>query len=529
MMAKGSKSNFLAVFRADASVAMGTGHVMRCLTLADELAGRGGQVAFVGRLPPYLMDVLSSRGIPVYSLNQAPPLTPESPEPGESPFLWRDDAAYTRSTLNETGRPDWLVVDHYGLDEKWEQALRPHVGRIMVIDDLANRPHDCDLLLDQNYFRSPESRYGRWVRSSTRLLLGPGFALLRPQFREARKTLRRRDGLRRIHVFLGGSDPENQTRKVLEAYRLLNLPGVGVDVVVGAGNPYLAEVEAMAKACSAIRLHVQVENMADLMAQADLGIGAGGSASWERLAMGLPTLVISIAANQEELSRNLAETGAIQYLGTASRVSVEMVASAMKRLMDHPDELLRMSEAARRLVDPDGVVRTADVMLGGDGAADERPLCLRAAASTDMERVFVWRNALETRRYANDGSEVGWDTHVRWFTEALASPTRHLLIAEAGDEAVAVLRYDVEDEQAEVSVYLVPGFAGRGLGRRVLEAGNVWVSETLPAVRRLLATILPDNIASRKSFSAVGFQPTNHANEYVLTLHRKSEQSDGAY
>jgi len=221
--------------RADASVQIGTGHVMRCLTLADELRGRDAEIVFVCReFAGNLCGYIEEKGYVVHRL----PVS-DAPDQGVGADLkhaawlgadWQTDGGQVEEIIKRLAAPlDWLIVDHYALDERWEEYLRPYVKKIMVIDDLADRAHDCDLLLDQNFYENLESRYDGLVSAWCKKLLGPKYALLRPEFREARKNLRKRDGhVKRIMIFFGGSDPANETTKALEAIRMLKRPDIAV-------------------------------------------------------------------------------------------------------------------------------------------------------------------------------------------------------------------------------------------------------------------------------------------------------------
>jgi UDP-2,4-diacetamido-2,4,6-trideoxy-beta-L-altropyranose hydrolase len=342
-----------ALIRTDASVQIGTGHVMRCLTLAGDLAKEGTEVFFVTRdWPGNLSGLIRERGFQVFVL----PGPDSAGLHDELEWLrdhWEEDAAETQRLIcnNKTaGVRSRLVVDHYSLDAQWERALRSSVNEIMVIDDLANRPHDCDVLLDQNYYRDMDRRYRGLVPGDCRLLLGPKYALLRPEFHEAKRQLRQRDGtIRRILVFFGGSDPTGETVKALEAFKLLGLTDVIADVVVGASNPHRAAIERLCAGMPATRFHCQVANMAELIAGADLAIGAGGSVTWERCYLGLSALVITVAANQVETIRDLAETGAVWYLGRHEEVSVEKLAQAVEKLRKEPKRVKEMSERGMEL------------------------------------------------------------------------------------------------------------------------------------------------------------------------------------
>lgn len=326
----------VVVFRVDASVQIGAGHVMRCLTLAEELRNNCGEISFISReLPGNLIEYIEKRGFSVYRI---------APAPGKD--QWRSDAEKTRNALiDNNSKPDWLIADDYGLDKRWESALRPWVKRIFCIDDLADREHDCDLLLDQNYYHNIESRYQHLVPENCRQLLGPKYALLRREFKAARQTLRERDGsVNRILVFYGGSDPTNETAKALAALKFLNRPDITVDVVVGAANPNKERINEICFTMTNTCFHCQVENMAELMAWADLSLGAGGTATWERCCLGLPSLVTIVAENQRETVKALAEDGVVWNMGWHEDVGAEKLADAVKVILDSPDFLMKMTQ-----------------------------------------------------------------------------------------------------------------------------------------------------------------------------------------
>lgn len=331
------------IFRVDASVDMGSGHVMRCLTLADELKRVGADASFICRdAPGNLCDYVEEYGFTVYRL----------PDEGRASEDWATDAQQTIATLKGMAAPiQWLVVDHYVLDARWEAALREMAANVLVIDDLANRPHHCDLLLDQNLHERMKMRYGSLIPSSCRQLLGPSFALLRPQFRQARGRSGERDGvIRRLHVCFGGSDPTNETIKALQAIDSLQMPEIAVDVVVGNANPHRELVERYCESRPYAYYHCQVENMAELMAKADLAIGAGGVSMWERCCTGLPAITIVVAENQREATHAAAGRGAVRNLGWHADVQPRDIAQALQDLLEEPASLKRMGEQAKALV-----------------------------------------------------------------------------------------------------------------------------------------------------------------------------------
>ena len=343
---------------------------MRCLTLAGTLREQRLMATFVCREHPgNLCDFIEAQGFPVKRLPMPrATLLPEAGA-GYAAWLggsWADDTAQMRALIDQAGtRPHWLVVDHYGLDARWENSLKASVERIMVIDDLADRPHDADLLLDQNLYPGMDRRYAGLVKADCTQLLGPSHALLRPEFIEARAQLRVRDGsIRRVLVFFGGSDVTNETGKALDAMAMLDMPGVEVDIVVGAANPRRDALAARCAALPNVRFHCQVAHMGELMASADLSLGAGGSTTWERCATGLPSLVIAVADNQVAIAQGVDQAKAQRYLGTEHEVSARMLASAITALRDNPDALQVMSAAALALVDARGAGRVVAALKG---------------------------------------------------------------------------------------------------------------------------------------------------------------------
>lgn len=341
--------NMKVLVRADASVDIGSGHLMRCLTLADQLRNGGAEVAFVCRdIPGAMFDLLQSCGYRFAKL-------PMTEADKISQKLDAEETIGAAGQLFPDGI-DWLVVDHYEFDAAWERMLRPYACKIMVIDDLANRVHDCDLLLDQNYYRDQDQRYKGFVPDKCIALLGPKYVLLRPEFAEVRQRPRTRDGtVRSILVFFGGSDPTNQTQRTLEALRLLDRPDIYVDVVVGLANPSRNIIQTLCDELSNVTFHCQVSNMAELILNADLGIGAGGAAMWERCCMGLPTITVVFAANQERTTEDVAEIGAIEYLGWSDQLSSKDYAQAITEMLENSQKVRRIGNTALGVLQPSSV------------------------------------------------------------------------------------------------------------------------------------------------------------------------------
>ena len=363
-------------FRADASLQMGTGHVMRCLTLADALRKRGAICSFVCRPHPgHLLALIAQRGhqtLALHDLQEGAQFNRNATAHGH--WLgtdWATDAQDTQQTLSAHigSQPvDWLVVDHYALDARWEEALRPQAKRIMVIDDLADRPHACDLLLNQNLGRT-ELDYGGLLKGKTITLVGPLYALLRPEFAALRaQSLVRRQSkpqLRRLLITMGGVDKDNATGQVLAVLQICSLPAdLHVTVVMGPHAPWLAQVQVQAAQMPwPTDVLVGVDNMAQLMAESDLAIGAAGGTAWERCSLGLPSLELVLAQNQLPGTMALHEAGAAVAMETLQLITDffahQQSASGAKEVLN------KLSQAAAAITDGEGCQRTVTHMLKG--------------------------------------------------------------------------------------------------------------------------------------------------------------------
>lgn len=488
--------------RTDASGRIGTGHLMRCLTLADTLRAGGARTRFVCRpLPAGLGELVAGRGHELASLPPGSDAVRALPDPPHAEWLGAtqaDDADATLAALAGEGTWDWLVVDHYALDARWEARLRSVARRILAIDDLADRRHDCDALLDQNFYADGPARYEGLVPGHCLRLLGPRHALLRPEFGAARARLRERgDTVRRLLVFFGGIDARNLTGAALDALDALGLDA-DVDVVIGAAHPQRAVLEARCAARPRTTLHVQAANMAELIAAADVGIGAAGVATWERCALGLPALAFSVAANQQALWRDAAREGLL--LGPAiDACDPSALAQQLRALVDNPALRAHLARRGLETVDALGAARVARVLL-------QPEVVVRAATEADARDLFEWRNAPEVRRFSRNDAPIAWDDHRRWLAATLADSRRVLLVGSAGGSPVGVVRYDLAGGEAEVSIYLAPGQAGRGLGRALLDAAEHWLAARHSEVSLVSAEALAGNDASHRLFTGCGFE-----------------------
>ncbi len=355
------------VFRVDSSLQIGTGHVMRCLTLADALREHGAKCHFVCRaLEGNLTELVTTRGHGVTRLPAPRPNFMTEHTQQYAAWLgvdWETDALETRQVLGEH-HCNWLIVDHYALDYRWEQALRSRVSKIMVIDDLADRRHDCDLLLDQNLGRL-ESDYSGLLQSETEVIVGPHYALLRPEFSDLRlHSLARRaePTLKRLLVNLGGVDRDNVTLKVLNALQLCKLPTeIEIKVILGTTSPGLRDIEEFAaKMPRSTQVLAGTDKMAQVMAESDLAIGAAGVTAWERCALGLPSIIIILAENQKNGGQALCDSGASLTL-----TGPEQIAQLLDDILNDAriNVLKLMGNAAAKICDGKGTGRIVQKLV----------------------------------------------------------------------------------------------------------------------------------------------------------------------
>ncbi|HHW36021.1 MAG TPA: UDP-2,4-diacetamido-2,4,6-trideoxy-beta-L-altropyranose hydrolase [Bacillales bacterium] len=341
------------LIRADASIEIGSGHVMRCLTLADMLKEEGATIYFNCReMEGHLCDLIEAKGYQcLRNLNI------------KQMFDQKTDAIETLRLINSTGlRFNLIIIDHYQIDEQWEQVVRKAVPKIMVIDDLANRRHDCDLILDQNYFNKFETRYDGLISENCRKLLGLKYLLLRPEFYEDNLTEENKnETIIDVLIFYGGSDPTNETLKVLDALDLIDITGFAIHVVVGSSNSNRELIESRCKERH-YHFYVQINYLAELMRKADLALGAGGVTMWERCYLGLPSVVTVVANNQRESTEAAAEAGAVWNLGWHECVEIENLVDIINRAKEDPVSLKEMSKKAKQLMQSDIKYQTHPVV-----------------------------------------------------------------------------------------------------------------------------------------------------------------------
>lgn len=473
----------LAVFRADASSGIGGGHVVRCLALATALREFGWRCLFVScEGTTQTVPALEQSGCEIIEIPNTSSASP---------------VALTSILTGGCGR---LIVDAYNLDADYEAAIRPWTRQIIAIDDLANRNHDCDVVLDQTLNRRPDE-YAALVPPSCRLLLGTDFALLRPEFsdRSRKRHSAAQQAVRKVLIAPGQTDPSHITGRAVEATQAA-LADAEIDIVIGQPSANL--LEELESRSGSIRLHLNVsaQAMAELVSGADLAIGSGGVSSLERCVLGLPSIVIVTAENQTHVATELERSGAVVVAGSCADVSVSTLTKQISELANAPKRLSKMSERASVICDGRGVFRAIAAMVPPAQTSDGTAVLLRAAEPCDAKIMYDWQSNADTRKYARNQHMPSFRDHKNWLNEKLANPSCLFTIAEVDNVPVGLLRLDRAVEGAEISIVVEPESRGRGLGSAMLRLARALVpGETL------LAYVKSGNRASISLFESAGF------------------------
>ena len=524
-------------FRTDASTRMGTGHVMRCLVLAEALRARGAHAEFICREHQgHLIATLREHAFPVARL-PAPSSAGDAGKENYAAWLGvspLEDAEQTMQAL-PVDDPDWIVVDHYGLDIEWETRVRARAGRMLVIDDLADRPHDCDALLDQNYATAGGRRHAGLVPERCDLLMGPRYALLAPEYESYRRTQPPRDGrVRRVLVYFGGADPSNMTGQALAALSAPAFRHLAVDLVIGTNHPHREALEAEAAARPDTCMHGTRPHLADLMVRADLAIGAGGVTTWERMCLALPSLVVGIAENQRPTNEALAAAGLIQYVGDVRSVGAVEIRDALTSLIEDRERLARLSSRGRILVDGRGTSRVTDVLLGDAG--DEDPVRTRnelheADACPDgfdtfrfawidrcrAAEVLALRNMPHVTAQMRSGEAITETDH-RTFLDAYDHLDRYdfVLVDASRDRYVGAFYVTNIGSTPEIGKYIgAPDYLGRGIARQAM-LRLLDFCRSMTGLRRLSAMTRRDNQRNIALNAGLGFAPSSTQGDYVV-------------
>ena len=493
---------------------------MRCRTLARELRRRGAEVCFLCRRQPGDLINLLKDEFQVLALHEQHLAACDGLKGRDLYGAWLgcsqdQDAADCLQVLTEAGFTSacWLVVDHYGLDACWEEQLLVGLSgsdsapKLLVIDDLADRLHQADLLLDQNFFGEvTEQRYQALVPTNCLQLLGPYYSLLGPEYAQLRPLVPPRNQFRRVLVFFGGVDSSNLTGRALEALMNPLLSELAVDVVLGLQSPHHKEVAELVARRPATALHGHLHSLAGLMARADLAIGAGGATTWERACLGLPSLVVVSAVNQLPFAQALDDAGHLRLLGEEASVTTDQIRFALLSLISKKGT----SEAATGLTDGWGAPRLAIAMLGS-----QQKISLRPATDVDESLLAHWSNDLQVRANSFMQELIEQPDYNNWLQKSLVNSNCLLLIVTTADGCpIGQFCLDRKPSsengvasQAQLQLLLDRCALGHGLASELLRSGLQLMEQHWGPDSNSVADVLSGNTASDVCFASAGFFP----------------------
>jgi UDP-2,4-diacetamido-2,4,6-trideoxy-beta-L-altropyranose hydrolase len=483
---------------------------MRCLTLASALRDRGAECRFVCREHTgHLLNLIRKQrfeaiGLPLHESDGFSVPETDTQPLAHAAWLGTDWATDARQTKVGAGERvvDWLVVDHYALDARWESAMRSQCRKIMVIDDIADRRHDSDLLLDQNLFSNMTERYIGKIPESCGQLLGPHYALLQPLYEDLHPRIPPREGpIRRILVYFGGADAHNLTGMTVAAFLALGRKDITLDVVINPSNPHRDSIRHQIEGCPQIALHEGLSSLAPLMAQADLSIGAGGATSWERCCLGLPSLVITLAANQTPIARELDRLGLIQWLGDESEVSESTLMNTLGYLCT-TGLASDWSDRCRQRVDGGGVGRVASILM----LNAQSKLKVRLARVDDEALILQWANDCLVRQNAFAPNPIDQSTHREWFRRRLRDVElcRIYVLQTEDNLPIGQVRFDLIDKSWAIDYSLDALARGHGLGKVLLQSAMQALRASMTGVL-LFGRVKTTNLASCRVFESLGF------------------------
>jgi UDP-2,4-diacetamido-2,4,6-trideoxy-beta-L-altropyranose hydrolase len=472
------------IIRADASIAIATGHVMRCLALAQAWQDAGGNVVFaMAESTPAIEARLRLEGMEIVQVHASPNSIED---------------VRTVSALANDRQATWVIVDGYRFDSEYQRNLKDAGLKLLFIDDLGQCKHySADILLNQNVHAS-ESLYAS-CEAYTRLLLGPSFAMLRRDFIPWGKWHRKiTPNGRKVLVTMGGSDPDNVTAVVLDALREVSIDGIEVVAVLGGSNPHIDFLERFTSKSPPVRFLRDAANMPELMAWADIGVSAAGSTCAEMCLLGLPAILIDLAENQTPVAQELDRKQAAIHLGSSKKVSSAEIARKVQSLLLSTEHRVSLSERSRELADGGGAQRVMAAILGAD-------LRLRRIQEKDCRQLWDWANDPEVRPVSFATEPISWERHLEWFNLKLHDPNAVLyLVTDSCGLPVGQVRYQIDKARAAVSISLAPQFRGKGYGKAILAMATEDLFRTT-TVKQIDAYVKPSNTASIRLFARAGY------------------------
>lgn len=481
----------LLVIRADANARIGTGHIMRCLALAQAWQDEGGKVVFISSCESKdLCGRINAEGFDIVLLDNA------YPDPS--------DIIFTINTVNRfiTHHPasnTWIVVDGYHFDSNYQKSIKAAGYRLLCLDDYGHADHYCaDIVLNQNVYA--DKLFYTHREPNTQLLLGTRYVLLRREFKKWKGWQRRIPGIaRKILVTVGGGDQDNVTLKIIQALKQIDVLGLEANIIVGPTNPHLEALRTSVRFDYNLKLLTNISDMSELMAWADLAVAAGGSTSWELAFMGLPSLVMVVADNQSNVVKGLRDHRLAIDIGCNKDIRSEDITKSLNELINNHMKRREISEIGRRCVDGSGSARVVNALY-------REEIMLREATVEDCTQIWEWANDPAVRASSFLSEYIPIEEHKHWFYRKIDNSKCFLFVGlNSTNTPIGQVRFDLNnDNEADVDVSVSRKYRGKGYGTELIRKG-VQVLFQKTTVRAIHAFIKQENDASIQAFSKAGF------------------------
>jgi UDP-2,4-diacetamido-2,4,6-trideoxy-beta-L-altropyranose hydrolase len=494
-------------FRVDASLKIGTGHVMRCLTLAKVLKENGVNVEFICRQHEgNFIDKVRSNGFNVYELEVLEEVDDKLAHSHWLGATQQQDADDCLDML-KAKKTNWLIVDHYALDEQWQKRLKPYCEKLMVIDDLADRKHQCDILLDQTFGRQQED-YLALTPEDCKLLLGSQYALLRPEFAKWRAyslDRPRKPEFKQLLINMGGVDIDDFTGQVLDELKTCTLPSnVNVTIVMGGTASHLESVKSKAIMLPyKTEVKVDVENMAEIMANSDIAIGAAGSTTWERCCLGLPTIQITIAKNQQFLAETLAFRNIVKLAKNVKETTC---------LLENSSKWMKgVGNSALGICDGMGVYKVFNKMtdrkifLEEFGEVD---LCNYVNLNeNDKLQALNMRNHPKIKKWMYSRNSISEENHFGFIKNLEIDMERRYFLVKQKDNIIGSINLSkiIFENSVELGIYTNPFLQSKGAGKILESAASHYAFIELD-VEKIKLEVFPGNERAIRFYNKCGFK-----------------------
>ncbi len=496
--------------RTDANNTVGTGHLHRCLNIGRELVARGHEVTLLlGRNSWMSSTKQLDEMFDSYQLSDSVNSFTIGSSISATPLHEVMQDARSTSAYLQSKSIDWLIVDHYSLGDAWVDEVKMRGDcRVLAIDDLGRSWTKADLLLDSAlnagmfYSSFPKTGAG---------LFGPTYVPLNPAYKTPLITRKGDNEKNIITLFFGGADSPNATATTLKALSSLMRKDLVVCAVVGDLNPNKNSLKAE---YDSPRVHFlePADSLFEYLQASDGFLGGGGTTTWERLCLGVPSATISIAENQVQMSNDLAKAGCLIYLGGTTEVSDDTIRMTVGRLLDDHEFRRESSLQGRLLVDGFGSSRICEAMY----PTDPKKITFRPVRPSDCLLLFRWVNDPGVRNSSLDSNSISWPTHTAWFENFLDHPGKRLFIAELNGMPVGQIRFEPSEDRLRLSYSVDSLFRGKGFGRRIVEVG---VREVRRGVADpIVAEVRTENEPSLRVFRSLGFGESEPTANGVITF-----------